>query len=356
MQVNFTPQTPFCPHFERCGGCTLQHLNLEDYRALKVERLRQALVGAGLNPAIQPLLSVPQASRRRTTMVVRKDKSGILVLGYHPAQSHAVTDISTCPILVEALQDFLPLLRQKLQNVDFKQADIALVHTGQGIDLQWIGPLTLSQQKQMVAALVLLPDVQRISYGEGESAEVLHTSTQPRVCLAGVEVDLPVGAFLQASEAGEKLLQQAVVEYCQGQHVADLFCGLGTFSLALLKRGKKVFAVDSAVVSLKALNAAVIDLPLRVIERDLFKYPLDAEALSPFETIVVDPPRAGLRGQCQALAKAAANQIIYVSCNPQTFAQDAITLIAGGYSLQSIQPVDQFVWSNHLELVADFRR
>lgn len=340
---------PFCPHYEQCGGCSLQHLTPEAYRALKVERLQKALAVAGLETEVLPLQSAPQDSRRRTTLVASKTKSGELKLGYHPAQSHAVTDIVTCPILVTALQQFIAPLKAVLAQVQFRQADIALTLTDAGIDVQWLGDLAQKQTEVLAQALAALPQVCRVSVGE----EAVFTRSAPTVTFADVKIHLPVGAFLQASSEGENLLRTEVLRLCKGDKVADLFCGLGTFAVPLAKAGKQVLAVDNATESLKALSHAGV---VKVMERDLFKHPLAVDELAGFDCVVLDPPRAGAKAQVAALAKSKVSQVIYVSCNPQTFVQEAQVLAAAGYTLKSVLPVDQFVWSNHLEIVADFRQ
>jgi 23S rRNA (uracil1939-C5)-methyltransferase len=90
--------------------------------------------------------------------------------------------------------------------------------------------------------------------------------------------------------------------------------------------------------------------------RDLFARPLSASELRRFDAVVFDPPRAGARAQAEELAGSAVSVIAAVSCNPSTFARDARILAAGGYRLERVTPVDQFLWSPHLELVAIFRR
>lgn len=341
--------TPFCPHYDHCGGCSLQHLTEATYRQHKLTRLQRILDGAGLVADVLPLQSAPQASRRRTTLAASKTKSGELKLGYHPAQSHAVTDISTCPILVPELQSFITPLRNTLTAIQFKQANIALTYTPTGIDLQWLGDLAKKQRDVLAQAIQHLPQVCRISVAD----EALYTRTTPQVTFADINVHLPIGAFLQASREGEQLLQQEVLRLCRGEKVADLFSGLGTFAIPLARQGKQVTAADNATESLKALSQTGL---VKVIERDLFKHPFSLDELNNFDSIILDPPRAGASAQVSALAKSKVPQIIYVSCNAQTFAQDAQVLIAGGYKLNTIQPVDQFLWATHLEIVAEFSR
>ena len=96
--------------------------------------------------------------------------------------------------------------------------------------------------------------------------------------------------------------------------------------------------------------------PVEPLVRDLFRDPLSAKELEDFGAVVLDPPRAGAQAQAQALARSVVPVVAYVSCNPATFARDARLLVDGGYTLESVTPIDQFLFSDHVELVALFRR
>jgi 23S rRNA (uracil1939-C5)-methyltransferase len=137
--------------------------------------------------------------------------------------------------------------------------------------------------------------------------------------------------------------------------VADLFAGLGTFALALEGRILAVEGARDAALALKAVGARA-QRTLFVDHRDLFRRPLDDKELSRFEAVVIDPPRAGAKDQTALLARSTVPRIAFVSCNPATFARDAKLLIDGGYRLEWIQPVGQFRWSTHVELVGAFSR
>ncbi len=190
---------------------------------------------------------------------------------------------------------------------------------------------------------------------EGEIPVVEHRPV--RVLLSGIAVPFPPSAFLQASEAAESILVDEVLAGV-GPHrpVLDLFAGLGTFAFALAGSGP-VHAVEGDQRSAAALARAATDAPRLTVEhRDLARDPLQAEALAPYAAAVFDPPRAGAARQAAALAASPLDTVVAVSCNPATFARDAAQLIAGGFRLERLVPVDQFVWSPHLELVAVFRR
>jgi 23S rRNA (uracil1939-C5)-methyltransferase len=173
-------------------------------------------------------------------------------------------------------------------------------------------------------------------------------------------VTLPPGAFLQPSIEGEKQLRAWVIEGAGGaRKICDLFCGLGTFALPLARKAG-VHAVDSDRAMLDPLLAAARGVaglkPLTVEMRDLMRSPLPPEALAKFDAVIFDPPRAGAKAQAAGLARSGVRRIIAVSCNPASFARDARLLVESGYHLEWIRPLDQFLWSAHLELVALFTR
>ena len=161
----------------------------------------------------------------------------------------------------------------------------------------------------------------------------------------------PPGAFLQATEDGEKALVEAVTEAVAGSRaVADLFAGLGTFTLAI----RATYAAEAGRDPAAALQRSA---PQMTVEhRDLYRRPLNKGELKRFDAVVLDPPRAGAAEQVDLLAASAVGRIAYVSCNPATFARDAKALVDGGYKLEWVQPVGQFRWSTHVELAACFSR
>jgi 23S rRNA (uracil1939-C5)-methyltransferase len=176
------------------------------------------------------------------------------------------------------------------------------------------------------------------------------------VTLGGVLVPLPQSAFLQATADGEAALVANVKSAVGGASVtADLFAGLGTFALALPGRVYAAEGTRDAVLALKAA-ANRAQRQIFVDHRDLFRRPLTAAELNRFEAVVLDPPRAGAKEQVAALAGATVSRVAYASCNPATFARDAKVLAGGGFRLLWVQPVGQFRWSTHVELVAAIAR
>jgi 23S rRNA (uracil1939-C5)-methyltransferase len=186
------------------------------------------------------------------------------------------------------------------------------------------------------------------------------SAAAPKVTIAGAAIELPPGAFLQASAEAEAAMAAIAAETVgKARKIADLYSGLGAFSFALARKAA-VTAVELDRRLLAALAAGARSTqglkPIRVLARDLAREPLSPTELNGFDAVLFDPPRAGAPAQARALAKSRVKTIVAVSCNPASFAKDARALIDGGYALERLVPVDQFVYSAHIEVVAAFSR
>ncbi len=352
---------PPCRHYGDCGGCQLQHVGEGALADFARERVLAPLRRHGLVPAeVRPAHLSPAAARRRA--VLRATRSGGAVrLGFNAMGEHRIVDLAECPVLHPALARLLAPLRTLLAPAltPGSALSLALTLTDHGVDL------LLSNLKARdlprIDGLVDFADregLARLSVDRGLGAETLVARADPAVRFGGVAVTLPPAAFLQATADGEAALV-AAVRACVGKaaKVADLFSGCGTFSLPLAAEAR-VTAVDGTGPAIRALDMAArrAGLHLATEHRDLFRKPLSPAELARFDAVVIDPPRAGAEAQCRALAASRVEVVAAVSCNPATFARDAMVLVAGGYRLRRIWPVAQFRWSTHVELVAEFRR
>ncbi|HAJ01849.1 MAG TPA: RNA methyltransferase, partial [Brevundimonas sp.] len=189
---------------------------------------------------------------------------------------------------------------------------------------------------------------------------VLAMRRAPRVRFGPAEVTLPPRGFLQAVPEAEAAMVARVLEGVKGaRRIADLFCGAGTFTFPLASVAP-VLAADAAeggIAALKAGRAGLKGLsPIEAVARDLFRRPLTPHDLKGIDTVVFDPPRAGAQAQVEQIAVSGASTVVGVSCNPVTFARDARLLVEAGFVLEAVTPIDQFLWSAHVELVGTFRR
>ncbi|TIP90357.1 MAG: class I SAM-dependent RNA methyltransferase, partial [Mesorhizobium sp.] len=171
-----------------------------------------------------------------------------------------------------------------------------------------------------------------------------------------IAVAVPPGAFLQATEAAEQAMADIVGRHlARAKKIADLFAGCGSFALRLAAKSE-IHAVEGDAAALLALDRAFrFASGLKRVtseRRDLFRRPLTFKELNAFDGIVFDPPRAGAEDQSKQIARSDVPLVAAVSCNPVTLARDLRILIDGGYALKSVTPIDQFLWSPHVEAVA----
>lgn len=354
---------PACAHYPACGGCQLQHLSDDAYTGFVLDRLLRVLP-AGLPAIVHPVALSPPRSRRRASLKALK-RGGKLSLGFHSEGTHALVDVADCPLLAPELMAVLGPLRRllKARVRDGQGAGVAMTLTDDGVDL-----MLANVSAEGLAAIEALTDfanandLARLSVEGPGGIETLVERRQPTLLMGGVAVPLPVAPFLQATREGEAALVAAVLAAVgdtarDSGHVADLFCGLGTFALPLSQRAS-VLAVDAAGPAVMALGAAARRAGRRVDvqHRDLFRRPLVDKDLAGLSAVVFDPPRAGAEAQARALAASNVPIVVAVSCNPNTFGRDAKILVEGGYTLTTLWPVAQFRWSSHVELVARFER
>lgn len=358
-------RTPTCPHFGTCGGCALQHLSDADYGAFKESVVRAALERRGLDAGVvEPLRRLPPGTRRRARLTLSRPRKRPVRAGFHARESHEIVDMRACAVLHPELLSLVSPLRE-LAALLFGPGESGaalLTRLESGFDVL----LELSRQPEMtmleiLAAFAETNDLARLSWRIAEEPAVpVAERRRPRVVLAGVAVDLPADAFLQASAEADAVLSELILEGVgPAKRVLDLYAGLGTFTFALADRAP-VHAVDGARSAIAALSAAAARAALagRVTAevRDLETRPVMADDLRRYDAIVFDPPRAGAKAQARALAQSRAASVVAVSCNPATFGRDARALVDGGYRLTRVMPVDQFVWSAQVELVAWFER
>lgn len=345
---------PPCHHFTECGGCALQHLSPPAYLVWKRDRVVEALAARRIEAPVGEAVPCEPASRRRAVFSARRGDRGI-VLGYNRALSHELIDIAECPILVPAIVAALPLLR-RIAGIVAATRDpfhLTVTQTDTGLDVAAEGSGPLSEAARRAAAEFAIRErLARLSV----DGEVVVEPVKPAVSFGAATVAPPPGAFLQAVASAEEAMARLVGGHLgKAKRVADLFSGSGTFALRLAVRSE-VHAVEADAAALSALDRGFrFAAGLRKVtteKRDLFRRPMTFKELNLFDGIVFDPPRAGAEDQSKQIARSDVQKVAAVSCNPVTLARDLAILVAGGYRVQSVTPVDQFLWSPHVEAVA----
>lgn len=357
-------QNSICKHFTVCGGCVLQHAAPGFYQEFKTAIVRNALQTQNLDPyVIQPIQIVPMGQRRRANLEAVK-KGEKLFMGFHRLNSHQIVDMQECPVLTEPLQKALPYLRQAMNDIlqPFQKAKLFILeidgNVDIGLEIQGCNELNDSQ-KTILTSVAKEANFARLQFRYRKNFFILHQASEIIANFGELSVAVDPWCFLQASGLAEQWMQKIVENVLQEngnqQKMLDLFSGRGTFTGVMAKFGSvDAFEGDSKAIT--ALQNASKDFPINAFVQDLFNNPLLAETLNSYDVVVIDPPRAGAKDQCEQLAKSFVPTIIYISCGPETFARDARILENGGYTLERLFPVDQFLWSSHLEVVGIFKR
>lgn len=340
-------RTALCPHFGVCGGCQLQHLDETAYAAFKIGLIETALQQAGIAAKVSRFVLAHGGGRRRATLHARRDGAG-----YMRQRSHDLLDLDRCPILVPALARAPEIARALGAAVG--DCDVSFSATNTGIDV------AIRKAPKSVRVEKLVPLANDLGLARlALEREMVLLRQQPSVTMGRSEVDLPIGSFLQATAEAEEVLADYVLKAVgKTKSVADLFCGIGPFALRLAEIAP-VYAADSDRAGIAALDkAARHTRGLKTITakaRDLFRDPLTRFELN-FDTVVLDPPRAGAEAQVKEIAASKLRHVVMVACDPKSFARDAAKLVQAGFMLDDLVAVDQFSWSTHIELAATFRR
>ncbi|WP_373087502.1 class I SAM-dependent RNA methyltransferase [Sneathiella sp.] len=354
---------PSCHHFGTCGGCSLQHLMPAYTATWKRQRIVDCLSLAGINDIeVGSTVNSDPQSRRRVEFIASKRKKGVMI-GFHLRRSHQIFDVGKCPLINGKLMDLVNPLRAMLPRVMARNstAKIAATQTDNGPDVLITADYDIGlYEREALAFFARKNGLSRISWQHqgGDLPEVITACQPSHVRIGDISVALSPGGFLQATEAGElALVNRAIAALHGATHIVDLFAGCGSFTFPLVHRAK-VHAVEADKSLITALQSAANKnmLPVTSEERDLFRRPLRAAELAAFDGLLFDPPRAGAKAQAEEIAKSDIPTVVAVSCNPISFARDVGILLAGGYDLISVLPVDQFLWSPHIEMVAVLER
>jgi len=321
-----------CSYFGKCGGCVWQDLSQQDYIAKKESFVRHAFQDVGLQVELALMVLIPTGTRRRASFAFMGSH-----FGYNEMKSHKIVDITDCPLLTPSINKILSALKHIIAQLK-SNGDCFVLETTSGLDIHIKdkkGQPKL-EQLEILSALSQETSIVRVVYNNTPIFE---------------KIPLPdtADSFAQPSQAGEDALIHLMLDNVgQAKRAVDLFCGKGTFTTPLIDRGLAVIGYDN--------STSVLALGQNGKQRDLFRNPLVVDELKGIDLAVLDPPRAGALAQVQQLAQSDVKTIVMISCNPKTAARDIKTLTDNGWKIEKITPVDQFTYSNHIELVAILKK
>lgn len=345
-----------CAHFGTCGGCSLQDMSEADMARMKQDRVLAALRRQGIAAEVRGYHASPPRSRRRAVLSGRRTKKTTM-LGFFGRASDVLVNITDCHVIAPEIQAAFPKLHElvRLSATRTSVVRLTVVATPVGLDVA-LGDARELTSENMARLPAVAGGFARLSW----NGEVVLQRAAPSLPMGRAQVVPPPGGFLQATPEGEAALVAAVGEAVAGaRRVVDLFAGCGTFTLPLAAEAE-IHAVEGDATALAALDRGWRGAEgLRRVTteaRDLFRRPLLAAEFKGFEAAVIDPPRAGAAAQVAEIGGSAIARIGFVSCNPATFARDMAVLAGAGFHIDWLDVVDQFRWSDHVELVAGLSR
>jgi 23S rRNA (uracil1939-C5)-methyltransferase len=381
-------KTPPCQYFNDCGGCSLQHLKSDYYQNFKQKILSDLFARDQISFEGNIEWSFISAGfRRRVNFQVDHNNR----LGFFRENSNDVVKINSCLILEKEISALIPALsdmvsqsslreqRGNPENNNFKITQIFITKFDNGIAI--IFQTTNSPNLEITNQLINFAkenNIISLAYKVENDCNLIYQSQIPqlffsKIGVAQIKLDLQPDIFLQATKSGQDIIVNEinfVLSSLRAQrgnlesviNIIDLYCGIGTYSFAILAQDSKVqikaFEGEESMINSLRKNAIKNNLKQKIqgLTRDLVKNPLQAKELSNQHLAIINPPRNGAKAQTQQLAKSKIKTIIYISCNPAAFSVDAKILLQNGYKIRKIKAIDQFVYSHHLELVAVFEK
>lgn len=363
---------PACEHFTQCGGCQLRHLSAPFQQTVKGAFLRETLSRFPNLRAVTPMptwAASPQADgyRCRAGFKVRWVGSRLL-LGFFQTASHRIADLTNgCPVLDDRLSRLIPPLRLLIADLSVRQklpqVDGVVGENGVGLLFHLLTPPTRSDLERL-HTFAKQEGIRQLWLQQGRKTGI-HPVVQDGELFYRLDPYRLVfnpGDFIQAHQAGNRLLvQEALRQGGEGEVAWDLFCGMGNFTLPLARQFAYVLGVEGYAPALQraeanARSGQMANIRFRAL--DLFQEGAVAQLATErgADLVLLDPPREGALVLIKWLVTTPLKRLVYVSCNPATFARDATILTGAGFVLERVQPIDLFPQTFHLELVALFVR
>ena len=359
---------PKCEHFFQCGGCLLQHWNFEDYASWKFDKISLPILKISPTTVMKEIKTSSIKSRRHAKFRAKKYKSNTII-GFNEYRSKFITKIEDCLIIEPKLQRFIHDLEKPLHKLlgigDEIDVHANLLDNGIDLLISGIDEIDYHKLNIFVDALSKSSVIRFHRKLKDNTNELLFTtdlSSLSNRSFSSITFP-PPGGFLQATIEGENAILESVMlglnENKKTKLICELFCGSGTITLPLLKKSYQIHAFELDKESLKSLDIAArkesFGNRVKTKVRDLKNFPLTSDELSKYDAIIVDPPRSGAKLQFLNIARSNVSIIVSISCNVNTFVRDAKILIEKDYALKWVQPIDQFLFSAHVELVAIFQ-
>ena len=368
---------PACPHFGICGGCAMQHMEPSAQIAAKQRVLEDSLWHIGRVRAetiLPPIHGAPWGYRHRARLGVRniESKGGVLI-GFHEWRSSYIADIHSCRVLPPQVSGLLLPLRELVAGLSIAdrlpQIELAVGEHCTALVFRILLPLTAADEVAIRDFSDRHGVVIYLQPKGPDSVRRFHPLPGPPLSYTLPEFDLELEFrptdFTQVNHAVNRVLVRRALSLLDprpGERIADMFCGLGNFTLPIARSGANVLGVEGSPALVArgkdAARANLLSERVGFAVANLFECSESSlAALGRFDKMLVDPPREGAVALCKALGSDAPQRIVYVSCNPATLARDAAVLSAvQGYRLKAAGIVNMFPHTAHVESIALFER
>lgn len=368
---------PRCPHFGVCGGCSMQHLDPLAQAAAKQRVLEDAFWHiARLKPEsiLSPIVGPAWGYRRRARLTVRKvEKKGGVLVGFHEKRSSYVAVMDSCAVLPPAISALFPRLKELVGALSIAdrlpQIEVAVGDTPAALVFRILEPLTPADEQRLRDFADRHGVHVYLQTGGPDTATIFHPPEAPwpsyRLPEFDVEVRFRPTDFTQVNHDLNRVLVRralGLLKVCPGEKIADMFCGLGNFTLPLARLGARVVGVEgsAALIARAHENARLNGLAERIEYHVANLFEVTPERLAGwgcFDKMLIDPPREGAVELVKSLGEDAPGRIVYVSCNPATLARDAAVLVhEKGYRLVAAGIANMFPHTSHVESIALFER
>jgi len=357
---------PLCPHYQRCGGCDLQHLQYPAQVQFKQERVQRELArqGAATDNWAAPITADPWHYRRKARLGVRFSKErGENFVGFREAASNHITNIDVCPVLPDNAALNWAFWRDCINGLQSRslitQIEALVADNALALIFRILKPLPVADQHQLIEALNSvqseLPLQLWLKTDKHAAAQRLWPADAEPLQhhVDELALTLQPDDFVQVNGAVNRAMVQQALDWLAPQTdeiIWDLFAGHGNFSMPLAQRSAQVYAVegDQPMVSSLAAQAEKLALPLQAIRADLDGSG-GLQSLPDPDAVLLDPPRAGAAGIMNELTERRVPRIVYVSCDAATLARDLSTLTDAGYCIRQAGIMDMFPQTHHVE-------
>jgi 23S rRNA (uracil1939-C5)-methyltransferase len=374
--VDSSPErvSPPCPYFGSCGGCDFQQMSGSQQLAAKQDMLIDALWRVG-KVQVQPSqirLHASELSGYRNRLQLKPVQSGEgLSWGFYKTGSHEVCAVDTCLIASKALWEQLEILREQLASVPQVAARLHEVEVFGGGDRECLATMTLRDiPRDFNETLSHMQPVKELLEAQGFSVSLIDSKGQHHLLCGpgfvwktagGFRYRVSTGSFFQVNDPLLSVLQSTATQGLAGQSALELFCGVGFFTIPLSKSFEQVEVLEGNYFALK-------DLEENLRENCVQNCRISGSDLSAalragcwqrgqYDLLFIDPPRSGLpKATVEAIAHLSCPNFVYVSCDPATLARDLRILLSSGYEIVSLDLLDLFPQTHHLETIARLRK